>query len=819
MYGERRSAALSAAACFIALSCSYANIAAAAPQSDLDEQRALALLDARSHCTQPLPQTIQVAQGSTPSPTASPSAGATMPPFQIRQNPSTQIYVTPYPSGSPKPSAPPLPGTATPTPTSGPVFLQRGGPTPPPITPAGQAPPMPTPLPTGVPTLSPGYVAIIADHTGGNTKPGQPGDAWGNVHIYYERGEIVGDRAHYDGDRTVTITGHPFLIDQQHTSILSGNVIYFDTIDQTARLTDGHGESSQGIERGLVHYSANDLHTDSNGIAHGQHPFLTTCENARSGYHVTGKTMDVVPGDRIVIYDAILWLGAAAVFWLPKVVIPLRSAEQENTHPQYYPDIGYDQYEGFYILTKYGFGRDQYYYGYYELNYYTKVGLGYGYVAFFSRKNGRRTGTINFYRIHDRRVDSTETNLTAQETENFTKTLHATASYSYQSNYGPLTNLPANTSLNFTLIHQTDKDSQTYTFTHSGVGSQSETNAESFADLIQFNPTLSDALNFNMTNDSSSYGGFSSANASATLDDVLHWTTRGVDYELTYDKSYARTPFGDNEEPQLAIRPLDFFPHFIFPVSAQFEIGQYSEPSNAFATSRADMAFVFGPALYHVLGSDFQATVNVTQYAYGTGDLKAAVQQLMTLTTPITGHIVNMITYDEANYNGPPAVPFEFLDQQPTVNSKTAQDLLRFFNGSAYNVSLGFSTLFQPLAQPLSYQVQVAPTANSLVLLGGSFQPGPGMGFEQTNVQFSTPFGRDTQLEFAGNVYWDQHSRIGDKIIYLTKTIGQCYQVQLLYNEDSKALNVSLNLLAFPSYGAGFNVGQSGSIIPSSVNF
>jgi hypothetical protein len=790
--------------------------AAAAPSQAFDDRQALALLSARS-CGVPGTDVAQAVPSSSPSPTPSPLPG-----FQIRQSGNTQIFLTPRPSGSASPSPLPLPGASTPTPSGEvPVFLQRGGETPPAITPAGQAPPPPTPVPTDVPTLPPGYVAIIADRVSALNvnKQGQPGDAWGNVHIYYSRGEIVGEHAHYDGDRTVTITGNPFIIDQSHDSILKGDTIYFDTIAQTARLVNGHGESSQGVERGLVHYSANDLHTDADGVAHGTHPTVTTCEHPRGGYHITGRTMDVVPGDRIVIYDAILWLGAAAVFWLPKVIIPLRSVEARRTQPQYFPNIGYDQYEGYYILTKVGFGSSPQYYGYYVLNYYTKVGLGYGYVAFFQRKNGRRVASINFYRIHDRRVNQTNTNLTASETENFSRTLHSTVNYAYQSNYGPLTNLPANESLNVDIVHQTEKDSQTYSFAHSGVGTQSQTNAESFADMIQFTPTLSEALNFNMTNGESNYGGFASSNASATLDSVLHWTTRGADYELTYDKIYARVPYGDDEIPQLAIRPLAFFPHFIFPVSAQFQIGDYSEPANTFNTSRADMAFVLGPALYRVFGSDFQATVNVTQYAYGTGDLKAAIQQLLSLTTPISNHFVNMITYNEANYNGPAAVPFQYLDQQPTQNNKTAQDLLRFFNGSAYNVSLGFSTLFDAHAQPVSYQVQLAPSASSVVLLGGAFLPGPGMGFEQTNVQFSTPLGRDTQLEFAGNVNWDLHRRISDKIVYITKTIGNCYQIQALYNEDSKLLNVSLNLLAFPSQPVGFGVGQGGSIIPSNLNF
>ena len=40
--------------------------------------------------------------------------------------------------------------------------------------------------------------------------------------------------------------------------------------------------------------------------------------------------MDVYPGDKIVIHKAVLWLGAAAVFYLPLLIIPLRSVENQR---------------------------------------------------------------------------------------------------------------------------------------------------------------------------------------------------------------------------------------------------------------------------------------------------------------------------------------------------------------------------------------------------------------------------------------------------------------------------------------------------------
>lgn len=750
--------------------------------------------------------------GATPSPVPSPTIGAL-------PNGTTSLYSTPRPQSTPA-TPPPIP-TSTPPfyDPNAPVFVQRGSESPPPITPAGQSPPTASPTPTGAPTLAPNAIAILADSVSGNTNQGQPGDATGNVHILYGQEEIVGDHAHYDGLRTVVITGHPYIINHSRDSVLLADAITFDTIDQTAKLTNGRGTSAQGVERGLVHFNANDLHTDANGVGHGKSPTVSTCENPRSGYHMSGKNMDVFPGDKIVIYKAILWLGAAAVFFLPKVVIPLRTLDAQQAQTKYFPDVGYDQYEGAWIKTRITFGRDQYYYGYYRAEYFTKVGLGLGYVGFYQKKNGRRSATADVYGIHDRRTQSSTYTLNLQETENFSQTTRGNFGYSYQSNYGPYTSLPPNSSFSSTVTHQSPHTSQTYGFNRSAVGTQSSSDTVSFTDTRQFNEALSQQVNFNLSSSQSNYGGFASANSTATFNALTHYTTKGADYQMLIDKTFTAQPFGINRVPEFQVRPYQFFSHFAVPLSAQFTAGEYSEPSTPISTSRADLAFVLGPAVAKVYGSDFQGTLNVNQYMYGTGDLKASIQQNMTLTTPIGNHFANTITYTESNYNGPAFVPFQFLDQQPTTNLKNAQDLLRVFNGDTYTASIGYSTNFDGIAQPISYQLTARPSQRSVVLLGGSFSPGPGNGFYTTNVQAAMPFGHDAQLQFVTDVDWKNGARLENKVVYYTKTIGDCYQLQALYNQAQKLVTVSVNLLAFPSKTATFNVGQSGPLIPTTFNY
>jgi hypothetical protein len=292
---------------------------------------------------------------------------------------------------------------------------------------------------------------------------------------------------------------------------------------------------------------------------------------------------------------------------------------------------------------------------------------------------------------------------------------------------------------------------------------------------------------------------------------------------LEYDKTFAQQPYGIDKLPEFEVRPNDFFEHFIFPLSADLVIGEYSEPTSQLATWRTDMGLVMGPATYKVFNSDFEGTINVDQYAYGTGDLKAAIEQDFSLTTPIGSHFLNSITYNEANYNGPALVPFQYLDQQPTDNTKNLQDLFRVFNDDTYDFSLGYSTNFDGVAQPWTYQLTARPSSRSVVLVSGSFVPGPGQGFETTNLQLSTPFGRDASLQFVTDIQWRGAQNISqffsDKVIYYTKTIGNCYQIQVLYSEASQAVNVGLSLLAFPNQTATFSVGEPGQIVPSTFNF
>lgn len=811
-----------------------------ASAEDADSSHALGLLNSTS-CSIRDPLLAQVAQAA-PAPTNSPTAEPSSLPLPTQPSPSpgptptfanapsgpTQLYATPRPSESPI-GPPPVP-TPTPaaSPNNSPIMLVRPTGLPKPLTPAGEPTGSPEPSPsaagpTPIPTLQPGYIAVLADQVSGNTNEGQPGDAIGNVNIFYQDGILVGDRAHYDGKRTMTVTGHPYIINREQNSILRADTIDFDTVTRMATLKNTHGESTQGVEKGEVFYSARDMTSTSGGVAHGNYANLTTCTNPRAGYHLTGRTIDVKPGDRITITKAVLFLGAAAIFYLPRVVIPLHQVD-EIKKPTFFPEVGYNSYDGYYVKAKLGFGKDEYYQGYYRVNYLSKAGLGLGYVGFFEKHDHRRKASVDYYGQNDRRQGNRSYNLAAMETEYYSRTLQSQLNFAYNSNFGQFTaNIPPTTQINAVVTHATAREQQNYTFARSASGSQNSSYNYAFTDQHQLSQNLSQGISLTLNTSSNNYTGATTYFSTSHINTLTHLTTNNYDYQLTFDKTNANMPNGVNKLPELQIRPNSFFPKLRVPITANFTLGSYQELQSGLGThneytTRADLAFQMGPALYKIFGSDFSAGGSVEQFAYGTGDLKAKIQQNLSLQTPVGKHFVNSLSYTESNYNGPIQVPFQTLDQFSRQNYHSANEVMRFFNSDFYNFQISTGTSFNQQAQPVTYQLTARPRRRTLVILGGYFSPGSGLGFGTTNLQLSTPFGRDGDVQFIADVDWHNHARILNKNIYFHRVIGNCYEIRVQYNENLKAVNVTLDLLAFPSRAATFGVDKNGPILPGGLN-
>jgi|GEM_PF-452653 len=753
-----------------------------------------------------------------PTPTASPLPNAPPGPAQL---------IPPTPSGSPFPTAPPPPSPSPVPNSSGPVYLVSPTGPPPTIEPAGgrtiSAPRSsgpsqiaPTPVPSSVPTLAPFQMAVMFDRGEGWNREGQPADAIGNVHIFYSEGQLVGDRAHYDGDHTITVTGHTYLINRNQDSILYADSITFDTRTRRATLVNGHGESTEGVQRGKIHYTARELNALNTGVSHGEHASFTTCENPHGGYHIEARQLDVFPNSRLIARKAVVFLGPLAILYLPLLVIPLREYQDPRRPQSFLPLIGYSDLEGYYVKMRIGFNPSDTYYGYYRFDFMTRRGLGLGYSAFFGTNNQRRFATFDGYTINDRLAGGRQSNATLNETEYFSNRLKGTFSFQYQGDYGPGITLPVQWNINAVLARTGVGTNEQLTFSRTTQGALSDNYNLGFLDSVNISPQMSERINI-------TYGKFDSGGISSEnlhLESDTHWSTKAADYDATYDKTDSNTSgLALQRLPEITVNPHINFHGFRFPFQANLTLGEYAEPSNAFSTSRAELHFT-EPVTLKLGKSDFNATEDIRQDYYGTGDAKATESQNMQLTTPLGNHIVNAIIYSENHPIGPADVPFQTLDRL-SGGSHNAQETLRIFNGDVYLLQIGASTFFNRQAQALTYQFTTRPSLRSYLLLGGSYVPGPGNGFFSTNVQGITGLGHDTTLQFSTNVDWKNKGRLVNKTMYLSKIIANCYRTDLSYNQDLKAWNFAISILAFPNQAIGGQIGTFNptAIVPGGLNY
>src|SRR5579875_2541396 len=322
--------------------------------------------------------------------------------------------VLPPPTVPPATATPAPPGTPTPSPTpssspTGPVPVNRMTGPPPTITPKAlaTATPFPTtspsPTPTAAPTiapLKPGQVLIISDKFQGSTRSDEPQDFEGHVNLFYDQGIIVADHAHYDGKRYLDFTGNPYLRNYSGDTVLRSEIIRFDRITQQATLLKGNGETSEGVERGLLYFKANTMKSLSNGYTTGNNAFWTTCQNPHGGYHMEARTFELRPNDKLIARKVTVYLGPLAVFYIPVLVISLASRHLPR-QSSFLPLVGYDQAEGFWIKTRFGFGTTPNFFGYYRVEYFTKLGLGLGVNFTIGTRNHRRQQQLHAQRSRD----------------------------------------------------------------------------------------------------------------------------------------------------------------------------------------------------------------------------------------------------------------------------------------------------------------------------------------------------------------------------------------------------------------------------------
>ncbi|MBL9154067.1 MAG: LPS-assembly protein LptD [Verrucomicrobiales bacterium] len=209
--------------------------------------------------------------------------------------------------------------------------------------------------------------------------------ATGNVRIRYGEVVIEAEQAEYHQS-----SGKVFARDNVRVfkdgSIFTGQEIIYDT--NTGDMTSSDLRSALAP----LFYEAADLSVPKEGsekISMGE-SYFTTHDSSNPNFRIRAKSMDIYPGDRVVMKGVKFYTGDTPIFWFPYLSQPL------DDELGYYFVPGFSTPWGAFLLNQYGFMLGDHTLAQAHLDYRSERGLAGG-IEF---KSQRYRGNPNFGRLN-----------------------------------------------------------------------------------------------------------------------------------------------------------------------------------------------------------------------------------------------------------------------------------------------------------------------------------------------------------------------------------------------------------------------------------
>lgn len=129
---------------------------------------------------------------------------------------------------------------------------------------------------------------------------------------------------------------------------------------------------------------------------------FTTCDARHPHYHLTASQIDVVLGESLTAYNAVLYMGTTPVFYLPWIQRSLR-----DSRPPFSIRVGYNDFEGFYARLRFNYFLGQEDYGGLLLDLMEKKGLGLGLEHHLGYQAlGKGEGDLSVYYVRDKEEEA-----------------------------------------------------------------------------------------------------------------------------------------------------------------------------------------------------------------------------------------------------------------------------------------------------------------------------------------------------------------------------------------------------------------------------
>jgi hypothetical protein len=761
-------------------------------------------------------------------------------------------------SASPMPSASNAPTTPPQAPTAPPPLAPTAVPQTPAIVPPAERDPdlipsivhpfvKETPPPSGAqatlapqatatpPSPPPGFGRLSADRVYGKANGDM--DADGHVLIVSGDSSITADSAHYDAaTRIVRAVGNVHYVAASGDTA-TAKALEYDVAHDRVIMDDVEGQTASvqyQAERihGYLYYKGQRITIDHNGHAILEKGWITTCDLRHVAYHITGKEIEIRPNDRLIAHGPALYLGKVLVAGLGILSIPL--TQEVNRRPSTVaPRIGYNSIYGFFIKNYINFYQSPYFYGTVHVDFFQKAGIGLGADLFFARRDGSASGEFTIYDLHSNayqqsitgQKNSFQSSLTYQRLFPHHVTLSANASFTTQT---LVTAIPPTLSANVNVVHNGARSTTSYGGTATTTGPNSSFGAI-FNHNIAFSPVFSENVSLQLqyaqsVSDPGLADSLKTFSRSVLFLTDTRYSARSFDADLNISTNHGQTSstqfgmettspvIGLQRVPELTIRSHPFtVSNLRLPLQFSLVSGAYDDGYDNITTSRYELLGQFGSVIYRIgENNNVTALVGVRQDLYGTGDERGAISENFSLQSFFGRHADNTLAYSEQSVRGyTPMRSFDFLTGFDQIN-----ETFNFYNGSAYRFTASTNYDFKnKFISTINYQLSVAPTQYSSLLLGDSYDP-HGSGYGPLTITLATPLGRNDYLQFLGDFDFKTHAMEGQNY-FLTHNVSDCYQVRIAYREPLHEIDLSVSLLAFPSQAVNFGLTGS-SILPQS---
>ena len=186
----------------------------------------------------------------------------------------------------------------------------------------------------------------------------------GNVVISQEKSKITADFVRGDHSQTEFWVDGPMRFTEPLTD-LRGVKLRYNYGAKYGVIRDINGKCGDDFVSGQKASVENGKITVYQASATGC-PAKTTPE-----YRVTARKVEIWPGDKMIAYDAKIWIKNTVIYSTPRYKRSLKKRDQEDEFPRF----GYEDPDGYWISQRFSYAFNDRVTSFVDLKYYTKAGF------------------------------------------------------------------------------------------------------------------------------------------------------------------------------------------------------------------------------------------------------------------------------------------------------------------------------------------------------------------------------------------------------------------------------------------------------------